>query len=46
MVFPFISLHIIAIVLLQKNPEGYEKPIAFFSKYLRDNELKYNIMEK
>ena len=33
-------------VLLQKNEEGQEKPIAFFSKGLRDVELKYNIMEK
>lgn len=33
-------------VLLQKNDQGYEQPIAFFSKYLRDATLKYNIMEK
>ena len=33
-------------VLLQKNPEGMEQPIAFFSKALRDAPLKYNIMEK
>jgi len=32
--------------LLQKNDEGYEQPIAFFSKYLRDATLKYNIIEK
>ena len=30
----------------KKNEEGYEQPIAFFSKSLRDAELKYNIMEK
>eukprot|EP00253_Pinus_taeda_P019747 PITA_19747 len=29
-----------------KNKEGYEQPIAFFSKDLRDASLKYNIMEK
>ena len=33
-------------VLLQKNPEGQEQPIAFFNKELRDAPLKYNIMEK
>jgi hypothetical protein len=33
-------------VLLQKNEEGFEQPIAFFSKSLRDAELKYDIMEK
>ena len=32
--------------LLQKNPDGQEQPIAFFSKALRDAPLKYNIMEK
>jgi hypothetical protein len=31
---------------LQKNSEGYEQPIAFFSKALRDAALNYNIMEK
>jgi hypothetical protein len=30
--FSFASKHTIAIVLLQKNSEGYEQPIAFFSK--------------
>eukprot|EP00253_Pinus_taeda_P030423 PITA_30423 len=29
-----------------KNNEGKEKPVAFFSKFLRDVELKYNILEK
>ena len=33
-------------VLLQKDDEGYEKPIVYFSRALRDVELKYNIMEK
>ena len=36
----------IAAVLLQKNKEGLEQPIAFFSKTLRDYELKYSILEK
>ena len=34
------------VVLLQKNLEGQEQPIAFFSKALRDAPLQYNIMEK
>lgn len=33
-------------MLLEKNTEGFEKPIAFFSSALRDLELKYNIIEK
>lgn len=33
-------------MLLQKNNEGHEHPVAFFSKSLRDASLKYNIMEK
>jgi hypothetical protein len=44
--FSFASEHTIAAVLLQKNSEGYEQPIAFFSKSLRDVALNYNIMEK
>jgi hypothetical protein len=32
--FSFASEHTIAAVLLQKNGEGYEQPIAFFSKSL------------
>jgi hypothetical protein len=45
-IFSFSSEHIIAPVLLQKNDEGFEQLIAFFSKSLRDMELKYDIMEK
>jgi hypothetical protein len=44
--FSFASEHTIAAVLLQKNSEGYDQPIAFFSKSLRDATLNYNIMEK
>jgi len=44
--FSFASEHIIAIVLMQKDDQGYEQPISFFSKALRDAPLKYNIMEK
>ena len=46
LIFSFSSEHIVAAVLLQKNLEGQEKPIAFFSKALRYAPLKYNIMEK
>ena len=45
-IFSFASKHTIAAVLLQKNNQGFEQPIAFFSKTLRDAPLKYNIMEK
>jgi hypothetical protein len=44
--FSFTSEHTIAAVLLQKKSEGYEQPIAFFSKVLRDVALNYKIMEK
>ena len=44
--FSFTSEHTIAVVLLQKNNEGYEHPIAFFSKALRYVSLNYKIMEK
>jgi hypothetical protein len=33
-------------LLLQKNEEGHEQPIAFFSRSLRDAELKYDRLEK
>ena len=45
-IFSFSSEHTIATVLLQKNDQGFEQPIAFFSKTLRDAPMKYNIMEK
>jgi hypothetical protein len=44
--FSFTSEHTIATVLLQKNSEVHEQPIAFFSKSLRDATLNCNIMEK
>jgi len=46
MIFSFASEHTIDVVLLQKDDQGCEKPIAFFSKALRDAPLKYQIMEK
>lgn len=33
-------------MLLQKNEQNLDQPIAFYSKALRDSTLKYNIMEK
>lgn len=44
--FSFASEHTIVAVLLQKNHQGYEQPITFFSRALRYAPLKYNIMEK
>ena len=45
-IYSFASEHTIASVLLQKNEEGHEQPIAFYNKTLRDEPLKYNILEK
>ena len=38
-IFSFASEHTIVVVLLQKNEQGFEKPIDFFSKTLRDAPL-------
>jgi len=46
MIFPFTLENTIAIVFLQKNDEGHEKPIAYLNKYLIDAKLKYTIREK
>eukprot|EP00253_Pinus_taeda_P011732 PITA_11732 len=43
--FSFASEHTIATVLMQKRDQ-LEKPIAFFSRTIRDVALKYNIIEK
>ena len=45
-IISFASDNTIAVVLLQKDDQGNEKPIAFFSRALRDAPLKYQIMEK
>ena len=45
-VFAFSLEHTIAGVLLQKNLQNMEQPIAFFSRGLRDSKLKYNVIEK
>ena len=46
LIISYASNHTIARVLLQKNRQNVEQPKAFFSKVLRDGELKYDIMEK
>lgn len=45
-IFSFSSYDTFATVLLQKNDEGVEHPVAFFSKTLRDAELRYDLIEK
>ena len=45
-IFSFASEHTVVGVLLQKNEQGFEQPIAFYSNILRDAALKYDIMEK
>ena len=46
LIFSYASKHTVARVLLQKNDQNVEQPIAFFNRVLRDGELKYDIMEK
>ena len=43
--FSFSSKHTMVVVLLQKR-DDHERPIAFFSRAIRDASLKYNIIEK
>ena len=45
-IFSFASEDTLVGVLLQKNDQGQEQPIAYMSKILRDSELKYHIVEK
>ena len=45
-IFSFASYDTVATVLLQKDDEGIDHPIALFSKTLRDAELKYDPIEK
>jgi hypothetical protein len=45
-ILSFASFDTVTVILLQKSDEGFEQPIAFFSRALRDAELKYDIMEK
>jgi hypothetical protein len=46
MIFSFASKNTVVVVLLQRNEQGYEQPISFFRKTVRDSELKYDIIEK
>ena len=45
-IFSFASYDIVVAVLLQNNDEGIDHPISFFSRTLRDAELKYDPIEK
>ena len=45
-IFSFAYYDIVAAVLSQKYDEGLDHPISFFSKTLRDAELKYDPIEK
>ena len=45
-IFSFASYDTVAAILLQHNDEALDHPIAFFSRTLRDAELKYDPIEK
>lgn len=45
-IFYFASKTTLVVVLLQKNTNGDDQPIAFFSIVMRDAELRYDIIEK
>jgi hypothetical protein len=45
-IFSFASQDTLAGVLMQKDADEYEHPVAFMSKVLRDSELNYIITEK
>ena len=44
--FSFTSKHIIVSVMLQKDEQDFEKPIAYFSWTMHEAPLRYEIMEK
>jgi hypothetical protein len=46
LIFSFASSDTLVDVLLQKNNAGMEQPIAYFSRALKDVEVRYDIMEK
>jgi hypothetical protein len=46
MIFSFASFDTLVAISLQKNTKGLEQPISFFSRALRDVEMRYDIMEK
>lgn len=39
-------MHTVVAIMLQKNEDGHEQSIYFFSKSLEGFELKYDLMEK
>jgi hypothetical protein len=45
-IFSFASQDTIAGVLMQKDADNFEHPVAFMRKVLRDSELNYTITEK
>jgi hypothetical protein len=45
-IFSFSSHDTLVVFVLQKNTDGMQKPISFFSRALRDTKVKYDIMEK
>jgi hypothetical protein len=45
-IFSFASQDTIAGVLMQKDVDNFEHPVAFMRKVLRDSELNYSIKEK
>eukprot|EP00253_Pinus_taeda_P032279 PITA_32279 len=45
-IFSFASYDTLATILLQKNDEGIEHPVAFFSKTLKEAKLRYDLIEK
>ena len=45
-IFSFESYDTVEVVLLQKDNEGLDHSIVFFRKTLRDDELKYDHIEK
>ena len=45
-IFSFASGDTLVVAQLQKDDEGSKHPVAFFSKKLRDVELRYDIIEK
>ena len=45
-IFSFASYDTVAAVLLQKDDECLDHPISFFSKTQRDDDIKYDPIEK
>jgi hypothetical protein len=45
-IFSFSSEENIVVVLLQKNDQGHENHIYLFNKALKEDEMKYDILEK